>query len=166
MSRQEEQSIVKSKPVTIYHNGSPVSSDNPLPTSSGGVDSTTITTHFAIAFDPKAICDGAVDRLFLRTIGEDAPDGYIITAWRCSFEADPTTEVDLDLKRADAFIGVANSAVVDVVDTTAGVSSETTPDNINGGVAIANGKVLYLEFGTAYTETNHQIIFEMWGHAV
>jgi len=47
MSRQEEQSIVKSKPVTIYHNGSPVSSDNPLPTSGGsgsggGISASTI----------------------------------------------------------------------------------------------------------------------------
>jgi len=52
--------------------------------------------------------------------------GIHILAWKVSFEADPTTEVDLDLKRADAFIGVANSAVMDVLDTTAGVSSEST----------------------------------------
>jgi len=82
--------------------------------------------------------------------------------WTVSFEADPTTEADLDLKYADAFIGVANSAVMDVLDTTNGTSSETTAANINGGAAVADTKVIYLEFGTAYTETGHQIIVEVW----
>lgn len=118
--------------------------------------------HRAWSFDPDAVCDGAVDRLFLMTVGDQAPEGIKIVEWKVSFEADPTTEADLDLKYADAFIGVANSAVIDVLDTTAGVSSEDTNANINSGNAIANGKVLYLEFGTAYTESNHQIIFEMW----
>lgn len=118
-----------------------------------------LTRKFPFSFDPKAVCDGAVDRLFLFTVTE--PFGITITSWRLSFEADPTTEVDLDLKRADAFIGVANSAVMDVLDTTAGVSSEATAANINGGAVVANGKVVYLEFGTAYSETTHQIIFEI-----
>lgn len=120
------------------------------------------TQHRIVTFDPKAVCDGAVDRLFLMTIGDDAPFGIKITKWTLSFEADPTTEVDLDFKRADAFIGVANAAVMGVLDTTAGASSEATAANINGGAVVANGKVLYLEFGTAYTETTHQIIFEYW----
>lgn len=117
--------------------------------------------HREFSFDPKAVCDGAVDRLFLFTVGNWAPFGITITAWRISFEADPTTEVDLDLKRADAFIGVANSAVMDALDTTTGAASEGTAANINGGAVVANGKVVYLEFGTAYTEANHQIIFEI-----
>jgi len=121
--------------------------------------------HKMWSFDPKTVCDGAVDRLFLMTIGDDAPEGIIITEWKVSFEADPTTEVDLDLKYADAFIGVANAAVIDVLDTSAGVSSEDTNANINSGAAVANGKVLYLEFGTAYTETTHQVIFEIWYYA-
>lgn len=118
--------------------------------------------HIVKSFDPDAVCDLAVDRLFVMTVGPDAPKGITITRWNVSFEANPTTEVDLDLKRADAFIGVANSAVMDVLDTTDGVSSETTAANINSGAVVANGKVIYLEFGTAYTETTHQIIFEMW----
>ena len=117
--------------------------------------------HFEISFDPKAVCDGAVDRLFMFKIGAWAPNGINILAWRLSFEADPTTEADLDLKRADAVIGVANAAVMDVCDTTNGVSSESTPANINGGATVANGQVIYLEFGAAYTEANHQILFEM-----
>ncbi len=113
------------------------------------------------SFDPKAVCDGAVDRLFLFKVGAWAPKGITITGWRASFEADPTTELDLDLKRATAFIGVGSAALMDVVDTTAGVSSETLAGNINGGAVVANGQVVYLEFGTAYTETTHQVIFEL-----
>ena len=120
--------------------------------------------HKAWSFDPKAVCDGAVDRLFLFTVGDEAPNGIIIDEWKVSFEANPTTEADLDLKYADAFIGVANAAVIDVLDTTNGASSEDTDANINGGVAVANTKSVYLEFGTAYTETTHQIIFELWYH--
>lgn len=118
------------------------------------------------SFNPKAVCDGTIDRLFLMTLGDDAPNGFVVTAWKLSFDADPTTEIDLDLKRADAYIGVANSAVMDVLDTTAGVSSESTVANINSGAAVANGKVMYLEFGTAYTTDNLQCIFELWGYAV
>lgn len=121
--------------------------------------------HVVMTFDPDAVCDGDVDRLFVMTVGDDAPEGIIIDEWKVSFEADPTTEADLDLKRADAFIGVANAAVIDVMDTTNGTASEDTDANINAGAAVANGKVIYLEFGTAYTETGHQIIFEMWYHA-
>ena len=121
--------------------------------------------HKSWSFDPDAVCDGAVDRLFLMTVGDEAPNGIIIDEWKVSFEADPTTEADLDLKYADAFIGVANAAVIDILDTTTGVSTEDTDASINAGAAVANGKVMYLEFGTAYTEANHQIIFEMWYHA-
>jgi hypothetical protein len=124
-----------------------------------------VLQHIKMSFDPKAVCDGAVDRLFIMTVGDDAIEGIHITEWKVSFEADPTTEADLDLKYADAFIGVANAAVIDVLDTTTGASTEDTDANINSGTAIANGKVLYLEFGTAYTETTHQVIFEMWYYA-
>ena len=121
--------------------------------------------HKTWSFDPDAVCDGDVDRLFLMTVGDEAASGIIIDEWKVSFEADPTTEADLDLKYADAFIGVANAAVIDVLDTTNGVASEDTDANINSGNAVANGKVMYLEFGTAYTETGHQIIVELWYHA-
>lgn len=117
--------------------------------------------HFEISFDPKAVSDGEYDRLFLFTIGNWAPNGINILAWRCSFDENPATEIDLDLKRADAFIGVANAAVMDVCDTTDGVSSESTPANINGGATVANGNVVYLEIGTPYTDTTRIVIFEM-----
>ena len=121
--------------------------------------------HKTWSFDPKAVCDGAVDRLFLMKVGDDATEGIVIVEWSLSFEADPTTEIDADLEYADAYIGWANATVIDILDTTSGVSSEDTNANINGGAAIANGKVLGIDFGTAYTETTHQIIFEMWYYA-
>ncbi len=126
----------------------------------------TALKHYTWSFNPKAVCDGTIDRLFLMRVGPDCPNGLKITQWNVSFDADPTTEADLDFKRADAFIGAANSAVMDVLDTTAGASSETTAANINSDTAVANGKVLYLEFGTAYTADNLQIIFEFWAYAV
>lgn len=128
-----------------------------------GPGGTPYREHFEISFDPKAVCDGAVDRLFLFKIGDWAPNGINILAWRLSFEADPTTELDANakLKRATAFIGVGSAADMDVIQTTNGVASESTPANINGGATVANGQVVYLEFGTAYTEATHQIIFEM-----
>lgn len=122
-----------------------------------------ITQYKSWSFDPKILCDGAVDRLFLiSTDGSHAPKGIKIVKWKLSFEADPTTELDIDLKTADAFIGVTNSAGLDILDTTNGFSSESTASSINGGNPIATGKVIYLEFGTAYSETTHQCIFEMW----
>jgi hypothetical protein len=137
-------------PVATVGTGSFVKSAYPSPT----------YQHFEISFDPKAVCDGAVDRLFLFTVGDWAPNGIIFQSWKVSFEADPTTEADLDFKRADAFIGVGNAAVMDVCDTTNGAAGESTPANINGGATVATGKVVYLDFGTAYTETTHQIIFQ------
>jgi len=123
--------------------------------------------HFAIAFDPSACfgTDSAVDRLFLFTVKDQAIEGITIDEWTLSFEADPTTEFAGDLKRATAFIGVGSAAVMDVLDTTAGVSVEDTDANINGGAVAANGQVLYLESDVSYTETGHQMIFEMWYHA-
>lgn len=122
--------------------------------------------HYTWAFNPKAVCDGTIDRLFLMTVGPAMPSGFIVYRWNLSFDADPVTEAVLNLKRADAYIGVANAAIMDVLDTTAGVSSETTAANINGGAAVANGKVIYLEFGVAYTTDLLQCVFELWGRAV
>lgn len=124
--------------------------------------------YFEKSFDPQAVCDGAVSRLFLKTILDDLPNGFVITRARVTFEANPTTEfpADFKLKRADAFIGVAGAADVLVMGTTAGFFEETDPAEINGGVAIANGKILYLEWETPYTEAGHQCSFEMWGYAV
>ena len=116
-------------------------------------------------FDPKVVCDGAVDRMFLMWIGKESPEGITIDQWKISFEADPTTEIDADLKYADAMIGVAGATIMDALDTTNGYATEDTDSSINSGAVVANGKVLYIEFVTPYTEANHQIMFQLWWHA-
>lgn len=131
-----------------------------------GVPHSPIRRLHQSSFDPKAVCDGSTDILPLYTVGPDSPNGEVITSWGFSFDEDPTTEADIDLKRADAFIGLANSAVIDVMDTTAGVSAETVAANINSGAAIAVGKVVYASFGTAYTEANHKCVLEIFGYSV
>lgn len=127
----------------------------------------TTVRHHSVTFDPKAVCDGTFDGLALLTVGAQYPRGFVVTSWTVKFiDGDPTTELDMDLMRADSHPTRASSAVMDVLDTTAGASSESTPGNINGGAAVANGKVIYLAFGTAYTEANHQVQVELWGYAL
>jgi len=114
------------------------------------------------SFDPDGICDLTTDRLFLMKV--DHPHGITIIEWEVSFDVDPTTEWGAGetlLKRADAFIGVGSSATIDDLATTSGVSSESTLANINSGAAIADGKVVYIDFPTAYTEALHQVYFRM-----
>ena len=80
-------------------------------------------------------------------------------------DSDPTTEMDIDLKYSDGYPGLANANTIDVCDTSSGASSEDTDSNINGGGVIPFGKEVYLQFGTAYTETGHQVKFQLWYHA-
>jgi hypothetical protein len=93
------------------------------------------------------------------------PNGIIIDEWSISCNVDPDVEMDLDLRRADAFIGFANAADIDECDTTNGTSSEDTDANINGGAAVAAGKVIYLAFDADPEGTAVQMIFEMVFHA-
>lgn len=119
------------------------------------------TQYKSWTFDPKAVCDGAFDGLALIT----ANGATTIEKWKMTFvDAAPTINLDIDLKYADSHPGRANSpeTPMDVLNTSGGASSETTEANINEGTAVATGKVIYLEFGTAYTETGHQVQFEMW----
>ena len=117
------------------------------------------TQYKTWVFDPAAVCAGAFDGLALIT----ANGATSVEKWKITFiDADPTTELDIDLKRADSHPGRANSAVMDVLDTTSGTATEATEANINSDAAVATGKVIYLQFGTAYTETGHQVQFELW----
>jgi hypothetical protein len=119
--------------------------------------------HIAVIIDPGTWYDADAE-VFLFTVGDDYPEGIIIDEWKVSCNVDPDVEMDLDLKYADAFIGLANAAVIDVLDTTNGTSSEDTDANINAGAAVANGKVVYLSFGADPEGTAVQMIFEMWYH--
>lgn len=125
-----------------------------------------VIDHIALTFDPAWAYDqDANHRVALFTIGDDYPNGIIIDEWRVSYLADPTTELDANLKYADAFIGVANAALIDALDTTNGASTEDTDASINGGAAVANGKVIYIEFDADPTDANVELCFEMWFHA-
>lgn len=124
--------------------------------------------HISAVFDPDAVCDSDVNRLPLFIVGDDFPEGLIIDEWHLSFEADPTTEFGAGetlLKYADAQIGVANTQTIDDLATSAGVASEDTDANINSGNAIPNGKFIYVDFPTAYTETGHICCLNIWFHA-
>lgn len=102
--------------------------------------------------------------VFLFTIGKEAPNGIIIDQWTLSCNVDPDVEINANLKYADAWIGLANAVVIDVLDTTNGTSSEDTDADINGGAVVPNGKVVYLEFDADPTGTCVQMIFEMVEH--
>lgn len=71
------------------------------------------------------------------------PAAITITRVDVTCDANPTTELDMDLKWADAFIGLANAALVAALNTTDGVATVTSFDD----ATIASGKCLYLEFG-------------------
>lgn len=121
-------------------------------------------TSISLTLDPGTWYDINA-QVFMFTIGDEGPNGLTIDEWRCSCNVDPDVEINANLKYADAWIGLANDVVIDIIDTTNGVSSEDTDANINGGVAVANGKVVYLEFDADPEGTCVQMIFEMWYHA-
>lgn len=127
--------------------------------------SVSVILHKEKTLDPGSWYDSD-EEVFLMTIGDEAPSGIIIDEWRCSCNVDPDVEIDADLMYADAWIGLANAVVIDEIDTTNGVSSEDTDANINGGAAIPNGKIYYLQFDADPEGTCTQMIFEWWYHIV
>jgi hypothetical protein len=122
-----------------------------------------VIRHLSVSLDPGTFYDSDGE-IFLFTVGDDFPNGVIIDEWTVSCNVDPDVEMDLDLKYADAYIGLSNSAVIDVLDTTSGTASEDTDANINSGNAIANGKIIYLSFNADPEGTCIQMVFEMWFH--
>jgi hypothetical protein len=66
-------------------------------------------------------------------------------------------EVAGDLRRADSFIGYANSVVINDFDTTSGVRSDDTITN----PSIGAGKVLYLEFDSVPNADIKQLHFHI-----
>lgn len=71
------------------------------------------------------------------------PANITITEVTITLDADPATELDWDLKYADAFIGLANATLIVAIDTTNGTTDVDAGWNDNTVVA---GKVLYVEF--------------------
>lgn len=120
--------------------------------------------HIVWVGDP-ANAYAADTQAYIMKVGDDYPHGMTIVEWSLSCNVDPDVEPDLDLKWADAFIGLGNAAVIDVMDTASGVASEDTAANINGGAAIANGKIIYFEFDSDPAGTCDQMVVEFWAYA-
>ena len=59
-----------------------------------------------------------------------------------TLDADPGTEIDANLKYADTFVGLANSAVVAAIDTTNGTAAITTFTT----ATVPASKTLYISF--------------------
>ena len=98
----------------------------------------------------------AIDTQIPIWIATDA--AITITSIKVSCDADPTTELDLDLKFADASIGWANATLIDVCDTTAGVFAATSGFD---DATVPSGKVVYFEFGAAPDAATLWFTFEI-----
>jgi len=121
--------------------------------------------HLTMSIDPGSWYDVDTE-IFLMTVDSDAPNGIQIYKWKSSCNVDPDTEINADLRYADAWIGLASAADIDEIDTTSGTSSESTVSNINSGNAVANGKIVYIGFDGDPEGTCTQWIFEMWFYAL
>ena len=133
------------------------------PEIAGAVTHTEIK-HFTASFDPGAWYDSDTE-LFAFEVGDDMPNGIIIDEWKVSCNVDPDVEMDLDLKYADDWINLANPVLIDVLDTTNGLSSEDTDANINSGNPVPNGKCVYFSFGADPEGTATQLHIDMWCHS-
>ena len=88
---------------------------------------------------PNLVYD--VDTQFL--IEPNLPAAITITEVTVSCDADPATELDWDLKWADAFIGLGGATLVVAIDTTNGAADIDAGFN---DATVAAGKCLYVEF--------------------
>jgi hypothetical protein len=69
--------------------------------------------------------------------------GKTITKVEITCDADPDTELDIDLYQADAFIGFGSASLIGAIDTTNGTSNITSFTD----ATVDAGKCLYLVFG-------------------
>ena len=95
------------------------------------------------------------------------PDGIVITAWSVDATvADPTTELDANLKYCDdpgagAFPG-ANPVLIDVIDTTTGNSAETdmSQSDLGSGV-IPAAKFIYILMDADPVDTDNYFMVKI-----
>jgi len=76
-------------------------------------------------------------------IEPNLPAAITITEVTVTCDADPASELDWDLKWADAFIGLAGATLIVAIDTTNGTTDVDAGWNDN---TIAAGKCIYVEF--------------------
>jgi len=90
-------------------------------------------------FNPNSIYDKDTQVCFEPNL----PAAITITEVTISCDADPTTELDIDLKWADVFIGLVGATLIEPIDTTNGT---TDIDSGFDDATVAAGKCLYVEF--------------------
>lgn len=117
----------------------------------------------SVSYDPGTRYD-TTDEVFLFTVDPNMyPNGITIIKWRVSCKKNPDVEMDMNLGYSDTDWDMADDPnLIDVLDTTAGRSSEATKANINGGVAIAVTKVIFLYHDADPEGTCDDLSFEMW----
>jgi len=76
-------------------------------------------------------------------IEPNLPAAITITEVTITCDADPATELDWDLKWADAFIGLAGATLIVAIDTTNGTADVDAGFN---DATVAAGKCIYVEF--------------------
>lgn len=103
--------------------------------------------RLTVTLDPGAWYDSSAYVNLGPILAKQYPNGIIIDYWEVTCHLNPDVEMDLDLCYSINSFDLADPNVVDVMDTTAGVSSEDTDANINAGAAIPAGVYLYLRFG-------------------
>jgi len=81
-----------------------------------------------------------------------------VTKIQITCDADPATELDIDLKFCDAFIGQANTTTIDACDTTSGTFSATTGFN---DATVPSGKCPMWVFGAEPDENITQFSFDI-----
>ena len=114
-------------------------------------------------FDPTSAYDQDTSTRNLPLMDVDSTkysSGVTFQKWAVTYTTgDPTTELNANLYYADNW-SWSNETSMDVLDTTSGSSSESTPANINGGSAVAAGKVLYIGFDADPTDDNVLVHFK------
>lgn len=103
--------------------------------------------------NPFAVYDGDTQIC----VWAQTPAALTVTKIEVTCDADPATEIQGDLKWADAFIGLGNAAVINDFDTTAGVRSDSS---ISSG-SVAGSKCIYIEFDAQPIEAITQINFDV-----
>ena len=81
-----------------------------------------------------------------------------VTSIKVTCDADPTTELDIDLKFCDAFIGQANATIIDVCDTTTGTTSIASGFD---DATVPSGKCIMLVFGAEPDSAITQFSFDI-----
>lgn len=123
-----------------------------LPAASGNLPG--VNRHLRITLiDPKAVY--GKDHEVCLIPKTDA--ALTITNLEVTCDGNPTTEPTGDLKRADAFIGLANAAVINDFDTTDGARSD---GSITSG-AVGAGKCVYLSFDAEPDAAITQMCFDI-----